>query len=62
MSANGFLQMQAVTNYVRPVMWVGQCPRCGEDSPEMRDSPRAAQGDVDNCPCRDVHDENAAQA
>ena len=40
------------TNYVRPVYWIGQCPLCGEDSPEMRDSPEQAQQDIDDCPCR----------
>lgn len=53
MDANPLLRMQTVTNYVRPVAWLGQCPRCGEDSPEVRDSPEAAQRDADDCPCRE---------
>lgn len=34
-----------------PVKWLGTCDRCGENSPEMRDSFEAALADADECPC-----------
>lgn len=37
---------------VEPVKWIGRCDRCGEVSPEERDSYAAAQEDADECPCR----------
>lgn len=37
-----------------PVKWLGYCDRCGEPSPEMRDSPEEAEADALDCPCRDT--------
>ena len=36
---------------VQPVAWLGTCGRCGEPSPEVRDSEEAAMCDAEECPC-----------
>jgi len=32
--------------------YIGYCDRCGEPSPEIRDSYEAAALDAEDCPCR----------
>lgn len=40
--------------------WIGYCDACGAPSPEERETEDEALADADECPCRDVFDEDGA--